>query len=164
MEKGKKFITLFVFILVLIAAFIFYSRSQPAEKVNEYHQPMPEDAVRFYFTSWNTKNYPDMYSTLSDGFKKMEPTAHYLLYFQKYVESQGVEAVNLLNVKETSNDGITATVDYDVELVLGEGNEGKEKADEKKRLTGTFTLKNRQSDIIRGWKLIHPYGNYTDTS
>ena len=153
MEKNKKSVILFGFFLILLVAFAIYARVQP--KDGGYTQPSADDIVRLYFTAWNDKNYPDMYSTLSDGFKRIEPTAKNLESFRKYVESQGIETVHVLMVKEISNDGTAAVVDYDVEFKI-DGN--------KKDFSGTFMLKNRQADIIRGWKITNPYGGNVDIS
>ncbi len=125
--------------------------------MEETYQPLsPEEVVRLYFTSWDQKNYADMHSTFSDGFKRIEPTAEDLATFRAYVDGQGVEEVNILSLRETSNDETTATVDYQIEFILADG----------KRVPyqGTFTLKYRTGDIIRGWKLIHPYGENIDNS
>ena len=96
-----------------------------------------------------------MYSVISDGFKKIEPTARNLSDFKQYTESQGVEGVNILSIQEQTNDGRTAVVSYSVEFVL---------SDNKQTFSDSFTLKFREADIIRGWKLIHPYGSNIDTS
>lgn len=122
----------------------------------EYKVSSPEDVVRQYFTAWNNNNWPDMYSTMSDGFKKIEPTAKDFVIFRNYVLSQNIEGVKILAVKETFNDGETADVEYAVEFLLIGG--------VNKIFSGTFTLRYRQGDIIPGWKLIHPYGKNIDVS
>ena len=153
MEQRHKFITISVFFFVILASFFIYGSVQPDE---EYEQPSAAEVARLYFTAWNDKNYADMYSTLSDGFKRIEPTAKDLESFRQYVISQNIKGVTILALKETSNDGVTATVDYDVELVNAD--------DTKTPFRGTFTLKYRKGDIIHGWKLIHPYGENVDTA
>ena len=147
-----------VILLIIIVGIILTSN----KKEDIYKTPQPEEVVRQYFTSWNNKDYPDMYAAISDGFKKIEPTAKDLSSFRAYASSQGIEGIIIKNIKEKSNDGITSEVDYEIKLVLGEGVEGNEKIDEKKSFSGTFTLKYRQADVIPGWKLIHPYGNNID--
>ena len=97
-----------------------------------------------------------MYSVISDGFKKMEPTATTLQEFKNYVDSQGIESMEIINIKETSNDGESATVSYKVMFLLTNG--------QKTNYDGIFTLKYRKGDVIQGWKLIHPYGDNIDTS
>ena len=80
----------------------------------------------------------------------------FLCFFKSYAESQGIESVNILSIKEASNDGITSFVDYSAEFMLSNG--------KKSEFDGTFTLKYRKGDVIPGWKLIHPYGENIDVS
>ena len=120
----------------------------------EYTFPPPDTVVRQYFMAWNDKNYPDMYATISDGFKKIEPQAKDLTTFRQYAGSQGIEKVSIVNIETTSNDGHTAAVEYAVVFTLTNG--------DSKQFRGTFTLKYRQGDVIQGWKLIHPYGEKID--
>ena len=147
---------LYVGLLVLFVVFvigIIFSNRQPEI---EYSFPAPEEVVRQYFTAWNDKGYPNMYATFSDGFKNIEPTAKDLRAFKEYVQTQPIDGVNIKTIDEKSNDGRTASVDYAVEFLLKDGT--------KQPFEGTFTLKYREGDIIRGWKLIHPYGENIDTS
>ncbi len=125
-------------------------------KEDVYIEPLPDEVVRTYFTSWSNKNYVNMYSTISDGFKQIEPTAKDLSSFREYVASQGIKSVHIISITQKSNDGGTAVVDYLVEFVLEEGI--------KRDFAGSFTLKYRDGDVIKGWKLIHPYGENIDNS
>ncbi len=148
---------LYIGLAVLFVIFLFgiiWANSKP--KTEGYNFPSPENVVEQYFTAWGNKDYVNMYATLSDGFKKIEPTAKTLQDFKNYVNSQGIEDVEIKEIKELSNDGQTASVDYNVELTLNNG--------QKMPYQGTFTLKYRQGDIIQGWKLIHPYGENIDNS
>ena len=115
----------------------------------------PADVVKQYFTAWNDKDYATMYSLVSDGFKKIEPTAATLESFQKEVEHMDIfmKAGKNIPISATtvSNDGRIAKVDYVIELVLNSG---------KQQFPGTYTL--RKTDD--GWKLIHPYGKNADLS
>ena len=151
MEGSKKSIILFIFFLLVGGTFLIYRGLQPVEEI--YEQPTPEEIVEQYFVSWNDKNYADMYATLSDGFKKLEPSAVSLPAFKEYVDQQEVTDIVVKDVRELSNDDASATVHYKMLFTFG----GKTAPFE-----GEFTLKNRQSDVIRGWKLIHPYGEYID--
>ena len=151
----KKFVIIAAFALFFIAGIIYIALTSKEENI-EYNIPLPEEVVKQYFASWDKKNYPDMYAAISDGFKKIEPTARDLRAFKEYAGSQGIEGVNILSIKEISNDGTTAAVDYNVEFLLLDG--------KKNRFDGTFTLKYRQGDVIQGWKLIHPYGEKIDVS
>src|SRR3990172_1657981 len=121
-----------------------------APKAEEYNFPSPEKVAEQYFAAWNNKNYADMYAAFSDGFKKIDPTAKTLQDFKEYADSQNIESVEVIDIEETSNDGQTASVDYEVIFILSNG--------QKSNYKGTFTLKYRKGDIIQGWKLIHPYG------
>ena len=96
-----------------------------------------------------------MHATISDGFKRIDPNAKALATFKNFASAQGIEGVRILSVKEESNDGTTAIVDYSVEFTLSSS---------RKQFSDKFTLKFRQGDIIPGWKLIHPYGLNIDTS
>jgi len=155
MEKNiKKYCLIAAFVLFFLGGIVYITLSRTEEIVN-YEVPSPKDVVVQYFTAWNNKNYPDMYSTLSDGFKKIDPNAKDLTIFRNFASSQGIMGINILSVNEVSNDGTTALVDYSVEFIL-ENNT--------KKFEGTFTLKYREGDVIKGWKLIHPYGNNIDTT
>jgi len=155
-EGNKKKIVLIAAFLLFFIAGIAYISLLPKDEPPEYKIASPEEVVRQYFASWGNKNYPDMYSAVSDGFKKIEPTAKDLRAFKSYAESQGIESVNILSIKEASNDGITSFVDYSAEFMLSNG--------KKSEFDGTFTLKYRKGDVIPGWKLIHPYGENIDVS
>lgn len=150
----KNFVIIAAFFLFIIAG-IAYITLNKEEKI-EYETPPLEKVVEQYFTSWNSKNYPDMYATMSDGFKKIEPTARNLQAFIEYANSQGIDGIQILSIKEASNDGKTASVDYNVEFLLSNG--------KKSKFDGTYTLKYREGDVIPGWKLIHPYGENIDTA
>ncbi len=151
----KKFVLASVVVLALIAAAGFIVQVTENQKV-EYTFPGASEAVKQYFNSWGTKNWPNMYSVISDGFKKIEPTAKTLSDFKTYAESQKIESVKILDLKEESNDGKASIVQYKIEFTLSDGT--------KKEFSDKFTLKNREADVIKGWKLIHPYGSNIDTS
>lgn len=155
-QKGTNTKLLYSGLAVLLVVFVIgviVSNRQPEP---EYSFPAPEEVVRQYFTAWDQKDHPNMYATFSDGFKKIEPTATDLRVFKEYAQSQPVPKVKIQEITEKSNDGRTASVNYAVEFVMEDGS--------KTPFEGTFTLKYREGDIIRGWKLIHPYGENIDTS
>ncbi len=156
MNKNQRAIVAIIFILVLIIAFFIYNKFIPKKDDLDYEQPSPEETVRIYFNSWSEKDYVNMYATISDGFKKIEPSAKNLAAFREYAESQNINIVDTVSIKERSNDGETAIVDYEVEFFLVSG--------EKLNLKDSFTLKYRKGDIIPGWKLIHPYGENVDVN
>lgn len=136
-----------MFVLVVLGA------CSPKQQVTTVQRPTPEDVVRTYFTAWNTKDYGTMYQQISEGFKQIDPqakdiqtfSASMAVYFEKG------DALLVQSVKETSNNGKKATVEYTILMKL--------KSDEKP-FSGTYTLKKR----VGGWKLIHPYGENVDTT
>ncbi|MBI2578863.1 MAG: hypothetical protein HYW26_04075 [Candidatus Aenigmarchaeota archaeon] len=141
---------------VFVAGLIYVQFTKQNEVADNYQVAPPEEVVRQYFTSWNNRDWPNMYATLSDGFKKIDPNAKDLAAFRNFASSQGIEGVNIISIKEESNDGTTASVVYSIEFTLSNGS--------KRPFSDRFTLKFRQGDIIPGWKLIHPYGPNIDTS
>ena len=143
-------ISILVFVL-FVGTGIFIQLQQ--QKTEKFEFPKPEEIVKKYFESWDKKNWVEMYSSISDGFKKIEPTAKTLADFRQYIVSQNIGNVNILSVNERSNDGKIANVDYSVEFLINETNKS----------NGTFILKYREGDIIKGWKLVHPYGDKIDT-
>ncbi len=122
----------------------------------EYSIKQPVEIVRQYFESWDKEDWPNMYATLSDGFKRIDQNAKDLASFRDYASSQGIEGVKVIDAKEKSKDDYTAIVSYSVEFAMNDGS--------KKNFSDEFTLKFRPGDVIRGWKLIHPYGSNIDTS
>lgn len=114
----------------------------------------PEQIVREYYNSFDNKNYEKMYELISEGFKKIEPTAKTLDEFKSYMAKfyDSAKGIKLKTAEITSNDGTKATVDY---LAIIEMKNG-----QNKELKSTFTLKKKEN----GWKLIHPYGENIDTS
>ena len=155
-ESNKKKIVIIAAFLLFFIAGIAYISLLPKDEQQEYKVASPEEVVKQYFTAWNNKNYPDMYSAISDGFKKIEPTAKDFRAFESYADSQGINGIRIISIQEESNDGISSSVDYSVEFTLSNG--------KKSKFDGTFTLKYRPGDIIAGWKLIHPYGENIDGS
>ena len=145
-------ISILVFVL-FVGTGIFIQLQQ--QKTEKFEFPKPSEVVKKYFESWNKKNWVEMYSTISDGFKKIEPTAKTLSDFREYAISQNTGNIGILSINEKSNDGKTAVVEYSVEFTFSDGS--------KNKFTNSFTLKHRDGDIIRGWKLIHPYGDKIDT-
>lgn len=152
MKRKVLIVSVIVFLLVIGLGITI----QLQQKTDHFEFPRPEEVVKQYFTAWNNKNYPDMYATLSGGFKKIEPTAKTLVDFKQYAEAQGIENIKIINIKEESNDGVSATVSYSVEFEFLGG--------KKQNFSDKLSLKLRESDIIRGWKLIHPYGQNIDIS
>lgn len=111
----------------------------------------PAENVRKYFEAWNQKDYATMYSLISEGFKKIEPTANTFDNFKKYASSQGIEGVRVNDVRVLVNDNKKSSVAYEIEYnIKGEW----------KGFSGTYTLKLKEN----GWKLIHPYGENIDES
>lgn len=156
MERNiRKTIIFGAFILIFLTGIIYIGLTNNRESI-EYEIPSPEKVVRQYFEAWGNKDYANMYATISDGFKKIEPTASDLRSFKEYVALQGIREIEIKSIKETSNDSATATVNYEVEFLLSDNT--------KNQFQGAFTLKYKDADIIPGWKLIHPYGENIDTA
>lgn len=141
--------------IILIAGVVYVQLTQTKPE-QSYQAPPPEEVVKQYFESWDKKDWPNMYATLSDGFKKIDPNTKDFATFKNFASSQGIEGVRIISINEESNDGTTASVSYSVEFILTDNS--------KKQFSDRFTLKYRQGDIIPGWKLIHPYGLNIDTS
>lgn len=155
-NKKILYIGLGILLVIFIMGIILINKLNKDQSIEQYNFPEPERVVRQYFTAWSNKDYVNMYATISDGFKKIEPGAKDLATFTNYVGSQGIKSIDILNIEEKTNDGETVGVDYSVEFILDSG--------EKRKFDGSFTLKSREGDIIQGWKLIHPYGDKIDTS
>ena len=152
-NKRALYIGLAVLFVIFVAG-VIWANSKPV--VEDYEFPSQKEVVEQYFIAWNNKDYINMYATFSDGFKKIEPTAKTLQDFKDYASLQDVEKVEVINTEEKSNNGETASVDYDIIFTLSNG--------QKSNYEGAFTLKYRKGDVIQGWKLIHPYGENIDTS
>ncbi len=111
----------------------------------------PAEIVKKYFEAWNENDYATMYYLISEGFKKIEPTANNFENFKNYVSSQGIDGVKVNSAKVLTNDKKQASVAYEIEYnVRGEW----------KGFSGTYTLKIKENS----WKLIHPYGENIDES
>src|SRR3989344_2719077 len=143
-------------VLIMVAGAAYVQLFQRSDDLSGYGMPPPDEVTRQYFESWNSKDWPNMYATLSDGFKKIDPDAKDLAAFRNFASSQCIEGINIMSIREESNDGTTASVAYSVEFALSDG--------DKRPFSNRFTLKFRQGDVIPGWKLIQPYGSNADTS
>lgn len=130
--------------------------SQEISQLTEYSIKKPVEVVRQYFESWDKKDWPNMYATLSDGFKRIDSDTKDLASFRDFSNSQGIAGAKVISINEESNDGTTAIIAYFVEFIFSDGS--------KRNFNDKFTLKFRQGDVIPGWKLIHPYGQNIDTS
>ncbi|MBI2148917.1 hypothetical protein HYU23_04505 [Candidatus Woesearchaeota archaeon] len=153
--NNKKILIMGIGVIALVAIIGIFIVNNTRTGDSIYTTPSPEEVVRQYFISWNNKNYPDMYATISDGFKRIDSNTKDLATFRNFASSQGIEGVNIINIEEKSNDGTTSQVDYSVEFTLSDG--------KKQNFSDKFTLKYRKGDIIPGWKLVHPYGKNIDT-
>ncbi len=150
---ANKILVASVLVFLVAGAIIFFTQPQ---KEKDYEFSGPVETVQKYFESWNKGNWPDVYSVISDGFKKINPTAKTLSDFRFYAEAQNVTEVEVISIKEKSNDGKIAVIDYSVEFIFSDNT--------KRPFSDTFILKWREADIIKGWKIIKPYGENADTS
>ncbi len=145
----KMFLVLFVILLVLVIV-------QQTGSINQtVSRSTPEGSVRYYFEAWNNKSYDVMYNAISDGFKKVEPTAANLSEFTKLINSSDVNRVDILLINTTSNDGFSANVDFDVIYYINNV-----PAPSK----SNFLLIYRSDDRVPGWKIIQPYGAKVESS
>ena len=133
-----------------------------AEDVSAFN---PEHVVSLYFQAWNDEQYDVMYSIISDGFKKIEPTAKTFEDFKSYMEKfyETSSGVRVIEAKEAYKSEKEAGVDYKIEITNKDGT--------KKEFSSTYTLKKKTSNAseltrsqVTGWKLIHPYGQNIDTT
>jgi len=114
----------------------------------------PVDIVKMYYNAWANKDYKTMYSLVSEGWKVMEPTARSEARFANnvgkfYLEAKGIR---LVFASEQANTGSQSEVSAAIEVETRDG---------QFLLTNqTMTLRLKNN----GWKLIHPYGEYTDLS
>ncbi|MEK6983098.1 MAG: hypothetical protein AABX33_00865 [Nanoarchaeota archaeon] len=121
---------------------------------NDISALTPEQVVVLYFKSWNIKKYDIMYSLISDGFKKIEPTAITFDDFQLYMSSffETGSGINVVEAREEYQNEKGAGVKYKIKIIEKDGT--------KKEFINAYTLK-KKSDR---WKLIHPYGEHIDES
>lgn len=155
-ENSKLYWGIIILAIIVFSGIAYVQLTKPSNSEQSYQTPSPEEVVRQYFESWNKNDWPNMYATISDGFKRIDPSAKDLATFRNFASSQSIEGVKIISIDEESNDDTTAIVAYSVEFTL---------SDESTRtFSDKFSLKFRQGDIIPGWKLIHPYGPNADTS
>ena len=144
-----------VILFTIFVIWVIWTNSATTKEEN-YNFPSPENVTKQYFTAWNNKDYVNMYSTISDGFKRIDPNSKDLSTFRKFVDSQEIKGVKIISITEESNDGTKAVITYSVEFTMSDGST--------KPFSDRFNLKYKQGDIIQGWKIIHPYGSNIDTS
>ena len=157
--KTLLFIFLF-FILFITACTKTQQIQQPIQKPiqtvssEDVSVLTPEQVVILYFQAWNDEQYDVLYSLISDGFKKIEPTAKTFDDFKANMEKfyDTALGVSIVEAKESYKNDKEAGVEYKIEITRKDGT--------KKEFSSTYTLKKRTN----GWKLIHPYGENIDTS
>ena len=156
----KRLLIIFLFVLLFINACTKTGQQQNTQKTiptissEDVSILTPEQVVILYFQAWNDEQYDVMYSLISDGFKQIEPTAKTFDDFKSYMEKfyDTALGVNILEAKESYNNGKEAGVNYKIEII--------NKDNTKKPFERSYTLKKRAN----GWKLIHAYGQNIDTS
>ncbi len=150
--------------IALISAILFVSAcTQQAATTTttiakSYSELTPKEVVELYFFSWNNRDYDNMYKTVSDGFKRIDPNASSLEAFRNHLDKffQSGRGIKLLKAEELSNDGENATVQYTIEMDLIDKG--------RTEFSGSYSLKYRTNDTLPGWKLLHPYGQNIDKS
>ncbi len=154
-DKIKLVLTILLFVIILLlsscAAEIKKAESTLQDK-DRYKDLTPEKVVKEYYTAWATFDFKKQYALISDGFKKLEPSAKDLETFSNYMLAfygQG-SAIELLEVSQKYFDGKEAEVGFRLNLKLKSGQEEIKSGVQKLRLTDS------------GWKLVAPYGNKID--
>ena len=161
MKIIKKLLTVFLFCILLLNACAKNQQSQQITQktiqtisTEDVSTLSLEQVVILYFQALNDEKYDVMYSLISDGFKKIEPTAKtfddFKSYMAKFYETSS--GVKVLEAKESYQNEKEAGVNYKIEIINKDGT--------KKEFSSTYTLKKRTN----GWKLIHPYGQNIDTT
>lgn len=158
-------INLFLFVFLFLILFInaCARTQQPEQTMQKSIQTVsaedvstltPEQVVILYFQAWNDEQYDVMYSLISDGFKKIEPTAKTFNDFRVYMEKffDTALGVRIAEAKEAYKTDKESGVDYKIEIIRKDG--------AKREFSSAYTLKKRAN----GWKLIHPYGENIDIS
>ena len=156
----KKILFIFLFLVLFVSACAKPQQQQtiqkPIQNVSAENVAVltPEQVVSLYFQAWNDEKYEIMYSLISDGFKKIEPTAKTFEDFKANMEKfyDTANNIRLLDPKEEYQNDREAGVSYKIEIENKDGT--------KKDFSSTYTLKKRTN----GWKLIHPYGKNIDTT
>ena len=156
----KKILFIFLFLVLFVSACAKPQQQQtiqkPIQNVSAENVAVltPEQVVSLYFQAWNDEKYEIMYSLISDGFKKIEPTAKTFEDFKANMEKfyDTANNIRLLDAKEEYRNDREAGVSYKIEIEDKDGT--------KKDFSSTYTLKKRTN----GWKLIHPYGKNIDTT
>ena len=141
-------------ILIILLPILFISACSTAV-LEDSEKENAISVVKTYFESWNHEDYTSMYEQMSDGFKKIEPTANTLSNFTAYAKSQNVESVTVETLEVKKITRTKATIDYSVIFMINNN---------QIPFSGTFTLKYKPEDSIPGWKMIHPYGDNIDFS
>lgn len=141
----KKFI-----VLLLLLAVLAGCGPQQSLRV----EGTPRDIVEKYYGAWSQKDYETMYGLVSDGWKRLEPTARSEGEFARFLDGfyNNAKGIRLAFASEQSNTGSEAVVSMALEVELNDG----------RFVTNNQTLTLRLKD--KGWKLIHPYGDYVDDS
>lgn len=143
-----------ILVLLLLFAFLAGCTQAATCPFSPSKEFSPADVVTGYYNSFEKKDYSAMYDLISDGFKKIEPTASSYRDFEAEMSRFYVtaESIRLVSVEKPSVTNDTASVGYKIEVKLREGSV--------KSFNSVFTVKKR----CNGWKLVHPYGQNIDAS
>ena len=140
-------------VLLLLAVLVLVS-CVPEEPQTSFVEGSPAEIVEIYYDAWAARDYKTMYSLVSDGWKVLEPTAHTEEDFAAYLVGfyNKAESIRLTFASEQHNTGAEAVVSIAIETELKDGRFVNSNQD--------LTLRLKKN----GWKLIHPYGEYSDLS
>lgn len=138
----------------MIALLVLLVSCTPAPEPTPRVEGTPVDIVKMYYAGWSNQDYEAMYALVSDGWKELEPTARTLGRFERHMSGffAKAEGIRSTFVSEQSNTGSEAVVSVAIEVETFDG----------RFLNTNQTLALKLKD--NGWKLINPYGEYTDVS
>lgn len=141
-------------ITVLLLFLALLASCAPAEQPTPFIEGTPVEITQKYYAAWADKNYRTMYALVSDGWKALEPTARTQKSFSNHMDGffENANGIRLVFASEQSNTGSESTVSVALEVETLDG----------RFLMSNQTLTLRLKD--NGWKLIRPYGEYTDLS
>lgn len=140
--------------LVVSVLLVLLAACAPPDTPGPYVEGTPVEIVQKYYDAWAKREYRTMYNVVSDGWKALEPTARTFRDFASHQKGffDHAKGIRLVFASEQYNTGSEAGVSVALEVATYDG----------RFLTTNQTVVLRLKD--NGWKLIHPYGEFTDLS
>lgn len=123
-------------------------------KLSQEETAIAVKVVNDYYFALNAKDYRVMYSFISEGFKKIEPTANSYERFEQNMQKffNIAKGIRVISTEVDSVKKNEVVVNYVAEINLIDGTI--------KELKSSFTVKKKPE----GWRLTHPYGDNKDLS